>query len=346
MDIMKNEIGFPIIFVTGASRSGTSMLSRVLGGHGQILGLNELHFFGDLCDPSRIECIAKKQDLLSLGATLFARLNRGIWHGSPNTMDFENAKRVISTISPSHRTYGHLFLAVIKKFTMESGKALACEQTPRYIFYANHLLSIFPNSYFVHLVRDPRAVLASQKNRWRQRGMGRTAAIPYIETLRVRINYHPYTMGKLWLKATLAAVKLADHPRFKILKFEDVVDNPKGEINRLCHFLGIQFESAMLDVPQMGSSHRFNRQEKGIAKDVLNRWEQTLSKGELLICEHINRSLMDIFEYKRTFEGVKIGPSMIFPFLSYPIHAAGVLLVNPRRALIQAKALFGQKNPD
>ena len=41
----------PLVFVTGASRSGTTMLARMLGAHSAISAFNELHYFGSLWDP-------------------------------------------------------------------------------------------------------------------------------------------------------------------------------------------------------------------------------------------------------------------------------------------------------
>ncbi len=45
MSVLKN-----LVFVAGASRSGTTMLNRILGQHPSICAMNELHYFGDLFD--------------------------------------------------------------------------------------------------------------------------------------------------------------------------------------------------------------------------------------------------------------------------------------------------------
>ena len=43
---MKNDT--KQIFVVGSSRSGTTMMGRILGSHTDIFTFNELHFFGTI----------------------------------------------------------------------------------------------------------------------------------------------------------------------------------------------------------------------------------------------------------------------------------------------------------
>ena len=40
-----------MLFITGASRSGTTLMSFILRNHADIVGLNELQYFGEFWDP-------------------------------------------------------------------------------------------------------------------------------------------------------------------------------------------------------------------------------------------------------------------------------------------------------
>ena len=68
-----------MIFIVGASRSGTTMLNRVLGNHSQIAALNELHYFGDLWQPGLGHTSLPKNELKRIASTLLHRHNHGIW---------------------------------------------------------------------------------------------------------------------------------------------------------------------------------------------------------------------------------------------------------------------------
>jgi hypothetical protein len=328
-----------ITFVTGASRSGTTMLSRVLGNHSQALWLMELHYFGDLIHPEALTKPLDERELQRLATRLLARQARGVWIEGPTGIEQRQATRIVAELPPERRTGADIFAAVLDTLAAQAGKHMVCEQTPRNIFYAERLLEIYPHARVVHIVRDPRAVLASQKNRWRRKRMG-VKHIPWSEVLRSWANYHPVTMGRLWVEANRVALDLIGHPRFMLLRFEDLVQGPEGEVRKICRFLGVEFERAMLDVPQVNSSNRPNLADrKGIATDVLDRWPQILSESEIAICERVTERLMKRFSYApRLQRRHALHPALVPQLLRYPLHIVGVLLTNPRRAWVQFNA--------
>ncbi len=329
-----------IIFVTGASRSGTTMLSRVLGNHSRIIGLNELHYFGDLCDVSNSLESLDRRAVERLAATLFARQARGIWGKPPSESDFQLASSLAENLRPDEYTAAGVFSAVLGRFAAQAGKEIACEQTPRNIFYAQKLLAAYPNAYVVHMMRDPRAVLASQKNRWQMRRLG-GRNVPLGEVIRSWFNYHPVTMCRLWIGSSEAALRLKEHPRFMILRFEDVLSEPEYNVRELCAFLRLDFEQDMLSVPQWGSSNiSHSEDKKGMSKEMLDKWVDILSEGEITICEYMTRAYMKQFSYAPIGTGKLFAASLLSALLWYPIHVAGALLTNPRRVWIQLKAVF------
>ncbi len=137
-----------------------------------------------------------------------------------------------------------LFVATVRHLMDGSGKSIACEQTPRNIFYARELLQAYPNAVVVHMLRDPRAVMASQKRRWQRRSLATDAKrFPLLQSIRVWVNYHPYTIARLWARATRAAGALGDHPRFKVIRFEDLLANPEETVRKLAAAIEIDFEA-------------------------------------------------------------------------------------------------------
>lgn len=329
----------PIFFVTGASRSGTTMACRILGGHSQILGMNELHYFGDICEPKHIAQSMSSKELIRNAALLYSRHQYGIWNKHIKLIDIQKAKELIDHLPAHKRNCAGIFSSAVRQLAADAGKIIACEQTPRNIFYAVQLLEYYPESKFVHMIRDPRAVLASQKNRWRRRYLG-GSNIPLPEIIRVWFNYHPATISRLWSRANHIALSLMAHPRFHIVKFEDLVADPENIVSDICRFLGVAYEPKMLAVPQVGSSHRMNKEQAtGISKDVLNQWQTILDRGEIRLCEYFTRNLMAHFSYAVKTEGHPFKIDILKPLAKYPLHVAGSILSNPRRLWIQLKAL-------
>ena len=329
----------PMVFVTGASRSGTTMLARVLGAHSEIMTFNELHYFGSLWDPHDDNQHFSGRDLSELAATLLARQTHGLWGGRPSEVERAWGRRLVRDLPPDQCNPASLFAAVMRRLTEDAGKTFACEQTPRNIFYARRLLEIYPDARVVNIVRDPRAVLASQKNRWKLRRLG-ARHLPISEMLRNRVNYHPVTMGQLWKKAAEEAAHLVEHSRCSVIRFEDLAEAPDSSIRQLCGWLGLPFEHSMLDVPRWGSSNMEHTSDrKGVSTEVVSQWRSALSKGETEICEKITHRMMQHFGYTPEFLGRTSPLTKIPSLLSYPLHVAGVMALNPRRALVQLQAV-------
>jgi hypothetical protein len=328
-----------IVFVTGASRSGTTVLSRVLGNHSRVLWSRELHYFGDLC-PDNASRRLDDQEIEHLAAVLFARHARNLWEKGTTPDERRRARLLRESLAPEQRTGYGVFSAAMASLAEAAGKPIACEQTPRNVFYAQGILDNLPEASFVHLVRDPRAVVASQKNRWKMRMLG-ASHIPVHETIRTWVNYHPVTMARLWVSATTAGLRLADHPRFRLLRFEDLLTTPEECVSSLCDFLEIPFEREMLLVPKWGSSNvRHESDNKGLSKDVLDNWETVLTASETAIVEQMTGSLMQRLAYQPRDQSARAPGGTIRHNLSYPLHLLGVALTNPRRAVIQARAML------
>ena len=96
-----------LVFVVGASRSGTTMLCRILGRNEQLFGLQELHYFGDIWDPYGENYLVPPAEIIEIAATLLARQRKDIWGGTPESADYAAAKKIFPDGEPV--TYSHLF---------------------------------------------------------------------------------------------------------------------------------------------------------------------------------------------------------------------------------------------
>lgn len=211
------------------------------------------------------------------------------------------------------------------------GAQVPCEQTPRNLFYTQEILDLYPEARFVNMVRDPRAVLLSQKNKWRRHFLGATN-IPYREAVRAWMNYHPITISKLWESSIRAADQFRDDPRFQTTYFEDLLQQPEEEVRRVCDFLQINFDPSLLEIPQVGSSVQEDQpSEQGIDPSRTSKWKEgRLSDTEIFYCQKTVRDAMQKHEY--ALQSVQPNPLLlIFSAITFPLKLGGALVLNVSR---------------
>lgn len=316
------------------------MMCRVLGAHPKILGMNELHFFGDtISDIALAASPINRDTAIRQSAEIIARQKNGIWGAGAGPEEFALASEILPPNGEGYTSF-LAFERTCNILARQAGKQMACEQTPRNIFYAADLLKHLPRAKIIHLVRDPRAVVASQKYRWRRKALG-GGNIPWSEVIRVWANYHPLTISKLWQRAASAGEQLKGHPNYLQVKFEDVIRKPNEILPEICRFIGVEFFEGMMDVPMVGSSQRSDRGGKGFSPESIDSWRQTLGKCEKRIIEMVLGKYLDHYGYERTQARCLLG--LVTMAAKYPLHILAAAMANPRRFLIQARAYLGAR---
>ncbi len=286
-----------VIFVVGNSRSGTSMMARILNNHPNInTFVHELHFFEELTNTEELfkDISFKKAKLLY--ANLLSIIYKGYLSKREPEIYFSEAEKCVKELdqlTPAS-IYKHFLFYITKK----NGKQIPCEQTPRNLFYLKEIFEIFPNAKIINMMRDPRDVLLSQKNKWRLRFIGYKNH-PLSESIRSFVNYNPIIISKLWNSAIKEYEQFKHDERLINIKFENLISNPEMTLKKICDFLEIKMDEKMLDIPVIGSSFKNSVNKKGILKDVTMRWKKGgLSASEIYICQKINADLMKKYGYE------------------------------------------------
>lgn len=304
------------------------MMGRLLNNHSKIFTLNELHFFGPLWEKEKI---LSKNESIQLFARLLGIQQEGFLTFKTSTPYLQEAAAVISKMQNNKISALDVYSAFLEYQCRQAGKVIPCEQTPVNVFYLKEILHLLNDSYIINMVRDPRDVLLSQKNKWKRKFLG-AKAIPLKESIRAWFNYHPFTISKMWNKAVSIPLHLKDHSRILTVQFEKLLENPESEIKQICHFLNIDFENAMLQIPKVGSSGRQDERTRyGFDTSVISQWEKGgLNRTEIEMCEQLNHKL--ILNYGYEYSGIK-GSSLTK--LSYlivlPVQSFIALLLNFRR---------------
>lgn len=291
-----------MIFVVGASRSGTTMMGKILGRHSSVYTFDELQVFEkEITIEDMLSGDIERDRLLGIGERILASIEDGVFSNTRLECHREQVCRLVEEHCITDATT--LYAAILLEKTRAAGKYIPCEQTPRYLFVIDELLAAFPEARVVNIYRDPRAVLLSQKNRWRRASL--SAERPTISkrwTLTSWSNYHPILTSFLWVSAIRKGKKYLEHPRVFEICYEALLRDPEEKIRDLCDFIGIDFERNMQDIPIEGSSVRRDESTRaGLDSSRIDSWCQGgLTSAEIKICEQITKREMHELGYSST----------------------------------------------
>ena len=285
-----------MIYIIGNSRSGTTLMAKILGRGSDVFAFHELHFFEELCETDERKILTRSSAEL-LGAKLISIQEKG-YFGLRNPKDYlDESANMLSNIFDKDLNSITVYKAFLIYETKKHNKNYPCEQMPRNTFYISEIKQHLPASRFINMVRDPRDVLLSQKGKWKRRFLGKHVSLR--ETLRSWANYNPIVISKLWNSTVRTADKNASNSDMITVRFEDLIGHPEKELNKICKFLGITYDNEMLNVQQSGSSNiADDPSKKGIKSSVTGRWKTGLNSGEVYWCEQINHSLMSKYNYE------------------------------------------------
>lgn len=320
-----------MIFVVGNSRSGTTMMGRILGTHQDVYTFGELHFFGQLCAPP-FSSKLRPANATKLVAKLYCVQREGYrTYGNPRRF-LKEAAVFLSGLTPFPETPAQLFSAFLHHEAAEHGKTTPCDQTPRNVFYIKDILAVYPEARIINMIRDPRDVLLSQKRRWKRRFLG-GRDMPVKETFRDWINYHPITISHIWRTAINAADQFTQHEGVISIYFEELLSHPETTVKRICDFVNISYADTMLQVPQVGSSMAADRpQQLGINPHRAQRWHSELMEGELSSAEiYLNQTITAALMKKHNYSLVSIRPNianLVLHLLTFPVKLGGAFLFN------------------
>ncbi len=327
-----------IIFIVGNSRSGTTMMRRVLGNHPDIYMLEELHFFEQLWSTEDKHKVLPADDAAVLASRLLFIQRDGYLTQMDTGKHLQEARAIVQSIPG--KVYPHTVLhAFLMHETHRNGKSIPCEKTPQDVFYIGEIMELFPNARIVNMVRDPRGVLLSQKRKWQRKNMG-AGFMTRKEQRRLRINYHPITISKLWNSSIRAAAKFKGHAQVHNVNFEQLVNASEEEVRSLCAFLEIDFQQSMLQIPQVGSSNEADRPEAfGIKTERAGNWEKGgLNAAEVWFCQRICGDNMRLYGYE--VKKLAASPLLIlWYYISFPFKIVLAILFNLHRMKNMVEAI-------
>jgi len=265
------------VFVVGFPRSGTTLLQVMLDAHPRLALLTEVHFFSEILQIRRtVPTLDTAADV-----TRFLELVRRCGHFRRLIDGEQLLSKVEQQLSTwPRRSYELFYRLLLEENGRIRGAARFGEKTPVNVRYLDDLVAIFPRARIVHIVRDPRAAVASA----------------------LRMPWYPkevVTNSLKWYLDVRAGTLFAEkHPDLIYeVRYEDLVSEPRRELERICDFLGESFDERMLQYHEGAEqvvSMKHEPWSKGITspiyKERVASWERELSPSQIYVIDWITGS--------------------------------------------------------
>lgn len=267
-------------FIVGAQRSGTTLLRLMLNRHPEIsvpfesgfitVFYRKLDRYGDLA--RRENATRLLRDIAEYPLEKFGRLIK-----DPDAI-----------LACPVASYADLVNAIFTVDAREKKKARWGDKTPSYVTDLEVLWALFPGCRIIHVVRDGRDVaLSNQKIEWGIHSLPRAAEDWRWKT----------TLGH-----KVGAV-LSGH--YLELKFEDLVLQPEDTLQRVCAFLDVTFDPAMVsyetsaenELPDIARQWHRNS-VRAPDPSLVYMWKRRMSRTDRIIFEQVAGDALELFGYE------------------------------------------------
>jgi len=266
--------GHDPVLIVGTPRSGTSLLRAILNRHSAIGLCDETYFFyyvanrrrafGDLADPSNraraVDRYMETRRIKRLGLDREALASR---------MKSEGVDA------------GALFSSLLRFYAESKGKRRYGEKTPQHALEAERLAAMFPAGRIIHLVRDPRDVVASLlRMPW-----GANDAV---------------SNARLWRACVTGAERGGGSDILLRVRYEDLVLDPERVLRDVCEHLGEAFEPSMLTSDEGEDADRwwFERAQGPLTRKRVEKWRGDLTPGQVALVECVAGPLLTEMGYE------------------------------------------------
>jgi hypothetical protein len=272
-------------FVVGSGRSGTTLLRAMLDSHPLLAVPDEVSFIVRLSSPHyavrygwprRFDAAACTDLLLASGAFRRWRL--------------PEAEVRAALAAPAPTDLPDVVRRVYALFAALQGKPRYADKTPTHVLHLPRLGRLFPESRFVHLVRD-----------------GRDVALSYCS-----VAWGPSTVAEAaveWRRRVAAgrrAGRRLGAGRYLEVPYESLVASPEPVLRKVCAFLALPYDPAMLDYPDRAGSVIANtrfpeaHQRLRLAPTRgLRDWRRDMAPADVAAFEAVAGSVLTAFGYER-----------------------------------------------
>ncbi len=274
----------------GCQRSGTTLLQRMVDANPHIAVVHESRFIDVFYQERRGltpegEVTPELVPLIA-GHSRFGKL----------AVDRAGLESLLPNGRPVH--YRDFVGGVFDLHGQALGKEIVGDKTPRYVRSIPTLHSLWPGARFAHLIRDGRDVCLSALE-WRSGG----ELARRFETWKT----DPSATAGVWWDWLVRLGRESGEDLgpglYREIRYEDLVSDAAGECERLCGFLGLPYDDAMIRFHEGRERQDARLSTKRAWKRVtpgLRDWRKELSDGDVELFEAAAGDLLEELGYGRS----------------------------------------------
>ncbi len=205
-----------LIFLIGSPRSGSTLTARMLGAHPAIHAPPEPHLITPLAHLGYHAVV----DRAPYDPVITRRAHQQLVSELPaGEADYLDAIRALTD---------HLY----RRLLDASGRERLLDKTPAYALVLDFLQALYPGARYLVLTRHPLAVWSSYVDSF------------FDGDFRAAHAHNP--LLERYVPAIARFLREAQVPRLH-LRYEEVVADPQGQMRRVCAFLDLPFDPAMIE---------------------------------------------------------------------------------------------------
>jgi hypothetical protein len=218
------------LFIVGCSRSGTTLLQSFVAAHPAVLSFPETAVFGRLLWTD-----AEAQGALN---TIHQRTRLAYRRVSKllDRLGRRDLEDLLPMRSKSIEEFGHGFVAVLDRLTLDRGKAWWVEKTPENIRYVPEIGRLVPGARFINILRDGRETVASLYG----------LALEYPDKFWTKFLDLDLAIEH-WNVSLRHTRELAGVAEVMLVRYERLLAETEAVLRGICEFAGLRFTREMLD---------------------------------------------------------------------------------------------------
>lgn len=259
------------LFIVGAQRSGTTLLSVMLEQHPDIL-MEKRSVSFRLISAFKNAVEILPDNLGSERNDFYRWLVKHDYKGRlASLLDLENLEK--------YSSIKQLVEGSIARKLEQNGKIYWADKAPNLQFFIPDLLLFIPEAKFIHIIRDGRANAYSLARRSYQ---------------------HLQWSAQHWVDANIPGLvnrDLLGADRYHFVKYEELLLEPEDTLRRLCAFLELPFSSGMVELGQGNIAEEERYVKSSLETQKIEGYLSKLTPRELLKMERIQRPMLEQLAY-------------------------------------------------